>query len=97
MMCLYLQVCGIKGASALLMLDWLDFTKIFPVDWMHAVLLGVTKALLRLWLDNKEKNKVFFIGDKVNTMNSQCRYWKFKCKQHLHDRDICLCIVKWEL
>lgn len=45
------QVNGIKGASALLELPEFSITKGVVPDYMHGVLLGITKALLLLWFD----------------------------------------------
>jgi len=60
------QVNGIRGPSALLMLPYIDMTKMFPVDWMHSVHLGITKALMGFWFVAKHRREDYFIGDKVN-------------------------------
>jgi len=58
-------VNGIKGISPLMFLKYIDPTTVFAADWMHGVLLGVTKALLRFWLESKYRNETFFIGHQV--------------------------------
>ena len=35
------------------------------IDYMHGILLGVTKTLLHLWIDNEHKGERFYIGNKV--------------------------------
>ncbi len=50
---MYMQaVCGVKGYSVLHVLDYFDLIDGNPVDYMHCVLLGVIKRLLKLWLDS---------------------------------------------
>ncbi|KAL5016753.1 hypothetical protein ScPMuIL_006342 [Solemya velum] len=60
---------GIKGASALVALNYVNLAKVFPVDWMHCVLLGVTKALLNFWLGRTYRTENFYVGDKVALLN----------------------------
>lgn len=43
-----------------------DIVKGIVVDYMHTVLLGVVPALLNLWLSKENKDKPYFIGNKVN-------------------------------
>lgn len=42
---------GVKGPSWLSCLSSLNFIEGFGIDYMHCVLLGVTKLLLSLWLE----------------------------------------------
>lgn len=61
-----IQERGIKGASALALLKDVNLSEAFPVDWMHCVLLGIVKTLLKYWLNTKYRlKKSFYIGDKV--------------------------------
>lgn len=53
-----------------MVLSYADLPKFFVIDWMHGVLLGVTKALMTLWLNSKYKDKDFFIGNKVTFIYS---------------------------
>jgi hypothetical protein len=43
----------------------------FPVDYMHNVLEGVTRALLRAWFDSKNHNAPYYIGTHVREIDSQ--------------------------
>ena len=54
-----------KGASPLLLAKPFDMSKGVVIDWMHGMLLGVTKKLLDLWLQPSNQGKSFYIGDKV--------------------------------
>lgn len=56
---------GIKGASALMMLRYVDLPHTIVIDWMHSVLLGTVKTLLTLWCGAAYKGRRFYIGDKV--------------------------------
>ena len=46
-----------------------DIVKGIVVDYMHTVLLGVAPALLNLWLSKENKDKPYFIGNKVNFLS----------------------------
>lgn len=45
-------VDGVKGYSVLHLLDDFDVIEGNPIDYMHCVLLGVAKKLLKLWFDS---------------------------------------------
>jgi hypothetical protein len=60
------SVQGIKGASPMLSLKYVNLTKVFPVDWMHCVLLGVSKYMMNLWFGHANKNRNFHIGENVS-------------------------------
>jgi hypothetical protein len=42
---------GVKGFSPLHALPSFDLIRCVPVDYMHCVLLGVSKKLASLWFD----------------------------------------------
>ena len=46
-----------------------DPVKGVVIDYLHCVLLGVTKMLIRKWFDDVNKRKPFFIGHKVCTLH----------------------------
>ena len=41
------------------------------IDYLHCVLLGVTKMLVKFWFDAKHRDTHFYIGDKVQCMCSE--------------------------
>ena len=47
----YAPVCGVKGYSWFRFIPGFDIIKDIAVDYMHCVLLGVTKMLTTLWFD----------------------------------------------
>lgn len=51
--------CGIKGPCWLTQLQFYDFVKSNCIDYMHCVLLGVTKRLLTLWFSKDNANEPF--------------------------------------
>ena len=52
-----------------MVLRYVDIPKVFVVDWMHCVLLGVTKALMKLWFSSSHREDNFYVGDKVININ----------------------------
>ena len=60
-------VCGDKGPSALMLLPDFDLIRSTSIDYMHCVLLGVTKNLMTLWFDPLNKNKSFSAQIKLDT------------------------------
>jgi hypothetical protein len=51
---------GIKGPSIIQQLPGFNFVYGLPPDYMHSVLLGVTKQIMELWLSSPHKR--FYIG-----------------------------------
>lgn len=47
----YSPVCGVQGYSWFMFIPGFDIIKGIAVDYMHCVLLGVTKMLMTLWFD----------------------------------------------
>lgn len=59
---------GVKGLSVLT--DMMDLVNGVPVDYMHAVFEGVTRWLLRAWVDSSNCHKPFYIGKHVTAIDS---------------------------
>lgn len=59
--------CGIKGNSVLS--DVLDLVDGIPIDYMHAVLEGVTRWLLHTWLNSENHQKPYYLGRKVQQID----------------------------
>ena len=53
-------VYGVKGKSVLS--SHIDIVTSVPVDYMHAILEGVTKSMLAYWLDTKHHSHRFYLG-----------------------------------
>jgi hypothetical protein len=52
---------GVKGRTELLKLLNFDPMTQVPVDFMHCILLGVVKTLLKLWFSSKYKDYTFYV------------------------------------
>ncbi|KAK3931660.1 NAD kinase [Frankliniella fusca] len=63
---------GVKGMANLLNLALFDISQSFVPDYLHCVLLGCTKTMIRHWTDGKNKDQPFFIGNdgKINEIDS---------------------------
>lgn len=53
-----IPVCGIKGTSVLA--STLDRADGIPINYMHAVLEGVTKWLLHAWFKSQNHREAFY-------------------------------------
>lgn len=64
-------VNGVKGYSLLLLLQIFDIIRSFVPDYMHAVLLGVVRAICELWLNSKYSNSPWYIGLRSNEVSQR--------------------------
>ncbi|EDO33188.1 predicted protein [Nematostella vectensis] len=62
---------GVKGFSWLSVLKYHDIIRGTAIDYMHGVLLGVQKLLLRLWFDSSNSRKIFSLSKYVNVIDSR--------------------------
>lgn len=58
----YSAVCGVKGYSWFMFIPGFDIIKGIAVDYMHCVLLGVTKMLMTLWFDKSHATECWSIS-----------------------------------
>lgn len=58
---------GIKGVSVLSPV--VDLVKSVPVDYMHAVLEGVTRWLLRAWFESKNHSEPYYLGRHLRSID----------------------------
>lgn len=58
--------CGVKGPSALTPLQF-DLVNGVTIDYMHAVLLGVVRFLVKLWFDDVNKSEKYYINSEGQT------------------------------
>jgi len=62
---------GIINVSRLLLLPDFDIVCGFAVDYMHCVLLGVTRALSSLWFDSEHHSEPYYLGRKIPIIDSR--------------------------
>ncbi|XP_064467922.1 uncharacterized protein LOC135378756 [Ornithodoros turicata] len=55
-------VNGLKGPSPLMKLPHLDLVWCYTVEYMHCVLLGVTRQFTDYWLDSSNHHEGYYIG-----------------------------------
>jgi len=60
---------GIKGPSWLMLLQNYDIVDGTAIDYMHCVLLGITKLLLSLWFGSEHSKEEFYIERCVRTLD----------------------------
>ena len=48
-----------------------DLVKGVAIDYMHCILLVVTRLLLRLWFQSSYHKEVWYIGSKVNIVDER--------------------------
>ena len=64
-------VNGVKGPSWFSMVPNYNILEGNTVDYMHCVLLGVTKMLLKLWFDSEHSKEMWYCGTKVQSADSK--------------------------
>lgn len=64
------DICGIKGVSCMVAAPHFDLIAGFGIDYMHAVLLGVTKKMLNFWIDSSNHKKPYYIKPKDQNLLS---------------------------
>ena len=71
--------CGIKGASVLS--SHINITDSVAIDYMHAVLEGITRTLLSTCLDSKYHNSRFYLGTSSITEEIDKQLYQIKLPQ----------------
>ena len=62
---------GVKGPSWLSTIPEYSIIDGNTIDYMHSVLLGVTKMLLGLWFDSQHSTELWYCGNKVDEADSK--------------------------
>ena len=62
---------GFKGSSSLCFLDLLSVTTGMVPDYMHCVLLGITKTLSQKWFSSAHNKNEYYIGASLKAVS--CR------------------------
>ena len=65
------QIYGVKGPSWLAIVPSFDLIRGTSVDYMHCVLLGVCRHLLKLWFKSKNHNGMWYIGTKIDLVDGR--------------------------
>ena len=69
-----MQVFGVKGPSWLCVIPGFDVIDGVSTDYMHCVLLGVCRLLLRLWLQSCHHKELWYIGNQLSLLDDRlCR------------------------
>ncbi|XP_070201071.1 uncharacterized protein [Littorina saxatilis] len=64
---------GVKGPCFLMCLMYYNLVSGTCIDYMHGVLLGVTKLLLSLWFMPEHSKKPFSLSSKLSTMDARMK------------------------
>ena len=87
------NVKGIKSISTLHGMEWFDVVIGLPPDYMHGILLGVTKTLLKLHVSSRYSSQPFSIGKFIKEIDKRLTNMKptdqiprmpRKLEKHLH-------------
>ena len=68
------NVMGVKGPSWLSLLEDYDNVRGIAIDYMHGVLLGVQKLLLKLWFNLSFLGKVYSISHLSETLDERLQH-----------------------
>ena len=66
-----LQVYGIKGPSWLCSIPNFHIIEGISIDYMHCVLLGISRLMLRLWFQSQYHHELWYIGNNVTTIDDR--------------------------
>lgn len=69
-------VNGVKSISPLYALEGFDLVFGFTLDYMHACLLGVARALANLWFESSNHTQPFYIGLQINEVDKRLKALK---------------------
>ena len=67
---------GFLNLTPLVKLYWFNLSLGLVPDYMHGVLIGLTKQLLDLWLSGKSYKEPWFIGHKVKSIDKHLEEMK---------------------
>ncbi len=62
------SVCGVKGNSVLF--GFINIPYGIPIDYMHAVLEGVVKTLLKCWFDTENHSKSYYLRPYISQIDN---------------------------
>ncbi|WAR10081.1 LOW QUALITY PROTEIN: hypothetical protein MAR_035157, partial [Mya arenaria] len=65
------RIKGFKGIFGLAFLQSFDLVKGVVPDYMHCILLGITKTLLLKWFSPTQSGKNYFIGKHIKTISKR--------------------------
>lgn len=65
------DIFGVKGESVLMDSPYYDLVFGFPVEYLHAVLLGSTRHVTMLWFDSTSYGKMYYLGKRINAVNKR--------------------------
>ncbi|XP_029176946.1 uncharacterized protein LOC114945028 [Nylanderia fulva] len=71
---------GVKGPTVLMLLPVFDITSSFTPDYMHSVLLEVTKTFTDAWFNSSNHEKNWYIGNKVDLIDEKLLQIKPPCE-----------------
>lgn len=65
------RINGIKGSNGLARLPEFNLVTGMVPDYMHGVLMGVTKSLMQYWFSSKHSKKNYHIGKKLKEISTR--------------------------
>ena len=51
--------------------SWYIVIKGMSIDYMHCILLGICRLLLRLWVQSSYHQELWYIGNKINIVDKR--------------------------
>lgn len=76
---------GVKGVSPMIVFKHFDLANSFCIDYMHAVLIGVTKKIIGFWTLSEHHKKPFYMNKKRQVILNQ-RLLKIKNPSYISRR-----------
>ena len=67
----FFQVVGVKGVCQFAQLSSFDVVDGVAVDYMHGILLGICKQLLKLWIDSAFSDEDWYCGAMISLIDER--------------------------
>lgn len=90
------RIDGFFVENVFMYLPYFSMTKNVTIDYMHGVLLGVTKKFLDIWFDSKHSQNAWHIGDKIKEVNAILKKIKLPYFIHRHPRILSNTYQHWK-
>ena len=74
------RIRGVRGPSILMLIPIFHIISSLPPDYMHCLLLGVTKLIISAWFDSVHSSRPWYLGHAIGTFDERLLAIKPPCE-----------------